>query len=90
MNDASSAAESPDSAPATPVAAAAPPPPDPTDSGFVLRTIETPLDEKKFKAALVEHLNALIRKHKVEEYEVLFLYDEADEISTWKTVTKRH
>lgn len=63
--------------------ASAPVPRDPTSIAFLLDAIGEPFDEPAFKAAVTTHLSALAESHGLDEYTILFLLDEQDELSSW-------
>jgi hypothetical protein len=62
---------------------AEPPPPDYTEVSVVLDAIDAEFDQKKFEKALTSHIDALFQKHALNNYELLLLYDDNDEISEW-------
>lgn len=51
--------------------------------GTVLDHIQDPFDEERFKHAVARHFEALARIYNVEQYDVLYLLDRADELDTW-------
>jgi hypothetical protein len=70
---------------ATPAATPAPTPtpPDPSNVAHVTVWIRDRFDEKTFNKAFSEHLSALAVKHGVSEYNLLYLLDAQDELSSW-------
>lgn len=66
-----------------PEPAPAPKEPDPSVTVHVIEHIKEPFDEAAFRNAAAEHLAALAQKHKVTHYELLYLMDAEDELSSW-------
>jgi ClpP class serine protease len=51
--------------------------------GSVLVALRQKPDEEQVKSMIAKHIHALIRKHKVQDYKILLLLDDRDQISTW-------
>lgn len=55
-----------------------------SDSAFLFKYFNEQLDEKGFKDGFPKHIEALAKKYGVsDDYEILFLLDEDDELSSW-------
>lgn len=65
------------------VSETAPKKPDPLRVSSVLEWIKDPFDERVFKKAMEEHLFALEKEYKVEDFTILFLLDARDELGSW-------
>jgi hypothetical protein len=55
---------------------------DPSEIGSVMTAVRKGADDE-IEMALSAHINALAVKHGVQDYKILFLFDEHDEISNW-------
>src|SRR3569833_3463782 len=58
-------------------------PSDPSSINHVTQWIREPFKEDEFEKALDEHLAALAAKHGVDAYQVIYLLDAQDELSSW-------
>ncbi len=54
-----------------------------TNNAFLIGLIDETIDAEKLKAPLAKHVRALAKKHSVNDYAVLLLIDESDNISEW-------
>jgi hypothetical protein len=62
----------------------APPAPDPVTTASVIHAIDsTDFKKDKFEKALIAHVDALLKKHTLEDYAFLLLFDDNDEIMEW-------
>lgn len=52
-------------------------------TSYVLNSIRDPFDENALVNAIEDHFAALVQKHEVEKYTILFLMDAQDELSSW-------
>src|SRR3569832_2127481 len=61
-------------------------PSDPSSINQVTQWIRERFKEDEFEKALDEHLAALAAKHGVDAYQVIYLLDAQDELSSWLSI----
>lgn len=56
---------------------------DPAEVAYFVQAVVKQRDDKEIQRLVAEHINALVKKYKLDNYKIVLLFDENDAISSW-------